>query len=387
MALTNRVAFYNHRVDIAPYTTSTYVMVHGAQSVGLNLSFSLSQVFELGQLEIYENVEDLPQVEMTIDKVLDGYCPVYLLCTSTAPNPTLAGRSASRANVQMGIWNETEESATGSVPTIRQVLASGMYVSSVQYNFPVDDNFSESVSLVGNDLFWKNTSGAPASFPNFDTTFLGGDLPRASNGSGGVNRRENIIFSVTNAAAGADSNGVVRDYNCTVLPRDIPGINGSGMNSNDADGFPAAKIQSISVSADFGREDILQLGVKGPFYRFLQVPTEVTTTIEVHSLSGYNASASSFGVYAGAAGVCTDRYNLIDNTIRITTCEGLRLYLGKKNKLTSINDQGGDTGGGNRTTSYSYSNFNGLTVGHLLDVNFNLRPDSGSNGTTYFAPA
>lgn len=389
MAISNRIAFYNHSVNIAPFGSSTYTMVHGAQSAGLNLSFSLNQIFELGQLSIYENVEDLPQVELSLEKVLDGYTPIYLLCTTAAANPTLAGRSSSRANVQMGLWRETDESATGSVPTLRQVLVSGAYVSSVQYSFPVDSPLSESVTLVANDLFWKNTSGAPASFPNFDTTFLGGDSPLASNGSGGVNQRENIIFNVTATGVtelGVDTNGVIRDWNCTVLPRDIPGINGSGMNGNDSDGYPAAKIQSITVNVDFGREDILQLGVKGPFYRFLQVPTEVTTSIDVHNLSGSNVSASSFGVFAGAPGVCTDRYNLLDNTIRITTCEGLRLYLGKKNKLTSINDQGGDTGGGNRTTTYSYSNFNDFTVGHYNDPNWTLRPQSGSNGVTYFSP-
>lgn len=387
MALHNRISFYNHRIDVAPFGTSTYTMAHGVQSAGLNLSFSLQQVFELGQLSIYENVEDLPQVEMTTEKVLDGYPPVYLLCTTSAANPSLAGRSSSRCNLQMGIWRETDESATGSVPTVRQVLVSGAYVSSVQYSFPVDDSFSESVTLVANDMFWQGSTGALASYPNFDVTFLGNDSPLASAGSGGVNRRENIIFGATSVANGVDSNGVIRDYNCTVLPRDIPGINTSGMNPNDADGFPAAKIQSITVNVDFGREDILQLGVKGPFYRFLQVPTEVTTSIDVHNLSGSNVSASSFGVYAGTAGVCTDRYNLIDNTIRVTTCEGLRLYLGKKNKLTSINDQGGDTGGGNRSTTYSYSNFNDFTVGHFNDPAWTLRPQSGSNGTSYFAVA
>jgi hypothetical protein len=365
-------------------------MAHGMQSVGINTSFTLEQIFEMGQLEVYENVEDLPQIEVNTEKVLDGYCPVYLLATTAATNPTLAGRSAARSNLQMGIWNETEEIASGSVPSVRQVLISGCYVSSVQYNFPVDASFSESVGFVANDIFWNNSSGAPASFPAFDTSFVGVDIPRAAGGSGGVNRRENIIFNASATGVtelSVDSNGAIRDWNCTVLPKDIPGINLSGMNPNGSDGFPVARIQSITVNVDFGREDILQLGVKGPFYRFLQVPTEVTTSIDVHSTSGNNTSASSFGVYAGTAGVCQDRYNLVSNTIRITTCEGLRLYLGKQNKLTSINDQGGDTGGGNRTTTYAYSTFNKFTVGHYNDLANSLRPQSGSNGLTYFAEA
>ena len=41
---------------------------------------------------------------------------------------------------------------------------------------------------------------------------------------------------------------------------------------------------------------------------------------------------------------------------------GTILDLGVKNKLSSVSYSGGDTGGGNVTVSYSYSNFNVLTV-------------------------
>lgn len=379
----NRTAYFSHRLDIAPFSTNVYTMGHGVQNVGLNLSFSLSQVFELGQLSIYENREDLPQVEVTAEKVLDGWCPLYLLSTSTASAPDLAGRSAARANLMVGIWQETTSTATGSVPQVRTCMASGTYISSVAYNFPVDDNFSESVTWVGNDLFWSDSSGAPvkAQFPAFDNTFLGSDRPFSSNGSGGVNRRENIIM--TNAAAASfDSNGAQRNMDVSVFPRDIPGISSSGLNPLDIDGFPTAKLQSISVSVDFGREEILQLGVRGPYYRFLQTPTEVTCSIDVLATSGVGVSATQAGIYQGAAGTCTYRYNLVDNTIRVATCEGLRLYLGKSNKLTSVNDQGGGTDGGNRTTTFSYSNFNDFTVCHYGDVAVGLRPTAA-----YLAPA
>lgn len=386
----NRTAYFSSRLDIAPFTTNVYTMGKGVQSLGLNLSFSLSQVFQLAQLPIYENREDLPQLEVTADKVLDGYCPLYLLSTSTANAPDLAGRSAARCNLMFGIWQETTSNATGSVPQVRTAMASGMYISSVAYNFPVDDNFSESVTWVGNDLFWSDTSGAPtkSQFPAFDNTFIGGDTPFASNGSGGVNRRENILM--TNNATGvtalsADSNGIIRNPDVSVFPRDIPGINRSGLNVADIDGFPTAKLQSISVSVDFGREEILQLGVRGPYYRFLQVPTEVTCSIDVLSTSGVGVSATQVGIYQGAAGTCTYRYNLVNNTIRVAVCEGLRLYLGKQNKLTSVNDQGGDTGGGNRTTTFAYSNFNDFTVMHYNDLATSLRPSEDIK-YTYLAP-
>ena len=55
------------------------VPVHGLQSVGLTTNFNLEQVFELGQLSIYQNVENIPEIEVTLNKVLDGYPLLYVL--------------------------------------------------------------------------------------------------------------------------------------------------------------------------------------------------------------------------------------------------------------------------------------------------------------------
>jgi hypothetical protein len=41
---------------------------------------------------------------------------------------------------------------------------------------------------------------------------------------------------------------------------------------------------------------------------------------------------------------------------------GYMIDLGTKNKLTSVNYTGGDTGGGNATITYSYQTFNYLKV-------------------------
>ena len=47
-------------------------MIHGLQSVGMTTNFNLEQAFELGQIEIYENIEGTPDIEVTLEKVLDG---------------------------------------------------------------------------------------------------------------------------------------------------------------------------------------------------------------------------------------------------------------------------------------------------------------------------
>lgn len=387
----NRVFYSCQRLDIGSFGSATYTFAHGVQSVGMNTNFELQEVFELGQLDLYENVEGIPSVELTAEKVLDGYPLLYHLATRTASDPSLVGRSNERCNAMLGIWADTSNYSTGQL-ALSRCLMSGMYPSSISYSFPVDGNFTESVTFVGNNVVWRNSSGAPvADFPDADPSFVGDDQPLAINGSGGVQRRENFLFSVNGIlSTSADSNGATRGYATTVLPQDIPGINSSGVNPLDSLGYPVAKVQNVNVSVDLGRDELGQLGVRGPFHRFGTFPTEVTSSFEVLTQSGSMVSATEQGVFTGAGGgVCVERYNLKPRTIRIVTCDGTYIYLGKNNKLTSINYNGGDTGGGNVTVTYNYSNFNLFTVAHANDPNAALRPNSGAEGvsTTYLAPA
>ena len=78
-------------------------MVHGLQSVGITTNFNLEQAFELGQIEIYENIEGTPDVEVTLEKVLDGDPLIYHLATTgvdgTPAGSGLAGRSKARSDL------------------------------------------------------------------------------------------------------------------------------------------------------------------------------------------------------------------------------------------------------------------------------------------------
>ena len=79
MATNNRVYYAIQQVGIAAGSrgNNNFTPVHGVQSVGITTTFNLEQVFELGQISIYENVEGTPDVEVTMSKVLDGYIPLY----------------------------------------------------------------------------------------------------------------------------------------------------------------------------------------------------------------------------------------------------------------------------------------------------------------------
>src|SRR5688500_10124111 len=151
-----RVFFACYAVGVAGDGSTTYTPIHGLQSVGITTTFNLEQVFEIGQLNIYENIEGIPDIEVTLEKVLDGYPPIYTLATKQGTSATLTGRSTARCAIAMSIFGDTSDSASGT--PLREVNMSGLYVSALNYNFPVDGNCTESVTLVGNHKVWKSSS-------------------------------------------------------------------------------------------------------------------------------------------------------------------------------------------------------------------------------------
>jgi hypothetical protein len=56
--------------------------------------------------------------------------------------------------------------------------------------------------------------------------------------------------------------------------------------------------------------------------------------------------------------------------------------LGLKNKLTSISNSGGDTGKGNRTTTYNYTNYNALYIRDQKDIPTTVKTQLLSTGGT-----
>lgn len=333
---------------IAKDGTTSPTVVHGVQNVGISTTFNLEKIFELGQLNIYEQVENLAEIEVTAEKVFDGYPLLYHLSTQNATSSSLLGRSNDRATLMMSIFADTSNAASGSPNS--QVTMSGMYISSLGYSFPLEGNYTESVTWVGNNKTW-----ASGSFTFTGTLFNNADTPlNITSGLGGVQRREDLIYGTSTAY-------LVN----TLLPYGgtdgIPNIGTSGTVVPRSDGFGYnVHVQSINVQASLGRESLLELGRKNPWFRFVSFPVEVTTDIEVLSTYGDYVNATEQGV-DGFGG------NLTDKTIQIVTRDGTKLYLGTKNKLSSVNQTGGDTGGGNVMVTYSYSNANELTIIHPQD--------------------
>jgi hypothetical protein len=359
MPQNNRIFYACQAVAIAPcFTThsdANTVVAHGVQSVGITTNFNLEQAFELGQIQIYENIEGLPDVEVTLEKVLDGYPLLYHLASPEASSANLVGRSKERCCVGLGIYDESKDAVSGAAPV--EVYMSGMYLSSVSYTFPTDGNSTESVTLVGNHKIWSTSSlklltAAQALEIPKDSSGRGVDAPAALvAGSGGIQRREDVLMA-----------------SC-IIPRSVYGVtqvDTAGNNWDAGTSSPKAHIQNCTISTDFGREDILELGRKAPYYRSPNFPIEVTCELEVIAVSGDFVSAYEEG-RPDYANTVNQGNNTAEEKIRIALRDGTFFDLGSKNRLSSVTYGGGDAGGGNATITYSYTNFNDLIIGHNLD--------------------
>jgi hypothetical protein len=322
-----RISFATQAVGVKPVgDTGGYTAVHGAQSVGLTTTFNTERYFELGQSAIYQNIEDIPDVQVVINRFCDGHPLVYHLATEGSTADTLLSRQNQECIVAWSVVPDTFDSVSGVPLAVAE--ASGLLVSSYGVTIATDGPATEDLTLAGNDLQWSaggaTIYGTAFTGEIFDNT----DTPLNISESGGLQTRERVVFS------GQD--------NVTLLPAEIPGITSSGTNEQTAGDY-AAHVQSVSISTDLGREDILELGRKAPYFK---------STIEVISLSGSYINAKE------------DQDNTSDQTIKIVLKDGTIIDLGTRNRLQSVEESGGDTSGGNRTLSFNYQTANQMTVTH-----------------------
>lgn len=350
--------------------SSTRSIVYGAQDVSVSTNYNLTQIFELGQLEIYQSIEELPDVEITLNKIFDGRPLIWHLATKgrtgdLPSSPTLAGRSNQKTILDLALFPDTQDAAEGTPDAIMQ--SSGLFPRTLNYNLGVDGAFTESLTLVGNDKIYSTDtsilnptdSGRAAGL-----SFAGAFSSSSTDSPSGIERKEALIFTATGTSinAGNDVNGTTANPDLTILPPEVDGISTNGENEKTGADFNA-HIQSIAISTDLGREELNELGRRGPYHRYATFPVEVTCSIEAISTKGDSVSATEGGIFSTSTSQCADGgSNLKDRTIRLATCGGVRIYLGAKNRLSSVDFGGGSTDGGNDTNTYNFTNFNILTV-------------------------
>lgn len=344
MPANNRIYWAHQAAGLAPLGSTTYTPIRGLQTCGIDLSFGLEDIIQIGMIDAYEIKEDVPEVSVTLEKILDGHPLIYHLATPGVTNPDFAARQNQRCSLSLSVFGDTNNSASGT--PLKELQCSGLYYSSVSYSFPADGNFTESCTLAGNNLAIKTSS-----FDFTGTLFDNTEVPLATtSGYGGIQRRQNLIWASDETAL--DDNNQVAATDATILPPDVEGISASGTNDKTNDVY-GAHVTNINVSIDVGREGINELGRLGPYFRYATVPAEVTTEIEFISTSVHSIEADENAAT-----------NLTNRSIRIKTEEGTFINLGTKNKLTRVSVNGGGTDGSNQTVSLTYRNVNGFSVDH-----------------------
>lgn len=302
-----RIFYASHAVEVNGTT------VPGAQSVGVNTNFNLEQVFQLGRIAVYDNLSVDPEVEVTINKALDGRRLIWSLARGNN-NARLDTSANDKSDIQVGVGDDINPVLAANTSTITMT---GCFVNSLNYTFPVEGNFTEEVTFVGSH---KSAQGAVAA--------PGGTTP-APAPNGHVLRRQNVMMG------------------SSTLPAAVAG----------------KRLSSVSISTSFNREKMFTLGQFSPFHRFVNFPIEVTITFDVIAQNiGNHASLLFDTINAECTGRTDTRERIFIQLCKSDASTAYTFDLGSGCSLQSVNYSGGDTGGGNVTETYTYISYNELTV-------------------------
>lgn len=289
----------SNRIFYAVQNVNMNGIEDGFQSVSINASVDFEQVFALGNLDVYENIEGVPSVEFSVERAYpqSGANTMWASFDPSSNTGTTQAASTARPTLQMMVADDNVQPYAG----VGFCKSTGCYVSSWSCNFPIDGFATESVTLVSNDLQWGQGSAAIAGTPTGNALF-----------TDKVIRRKDLTEQA------------------------------------------GQRLQSVSFSADIGREDLFELGKKAPYFRAATFPIETTSDWE------YLDTASQSGPAAGSR-LNMDSASEADITSDVTvTFNGVSIGGGAR--LNATNYSGGDAGGGNATVTYSYIAYNFLNT-------------------------
>lgn len=327
MATNKRIFYATQGVKLSPVlsdgTVDNALIPGGIQTVGISTNFNLERVFQLGQLELYDTVENNPEVQVTLNKVFDGTRPLFLITmggTSTVASGSLVEFQNNRVNLDLFVHQDTNQGTTGNA--LSKVSCTGLFASSFSYTFPTDGNMTEEVTLVGNTKTWSTNPGD------------GSQVFSSNVNAKGLARRWKIDLS----------------ENGSVFP--------TGSGAIPFDPTNPTPFSNISVNFDLGREAVYSLGSYVPYLRFVNFPLEITTEITSIAQDGdfLNIDEDTYSCESSTTATVDKRIKLV--ICGNTSDDKLTIDLGDKNKLQSVNYTGGDTGGGNVAISYSFSTNN-----------------------------
>ena len=280
--------------------------VEGAQSVGISINYNLEQAFQLGRLAIYDNMVTDGEVTVTASKNLDG-------------NPTMFGLmgggnvgSYGSTQVDIVVASNTSEADT-ALNTGAQTCTTmtGCYLSSLSYTFPVDGFATEEISWITDN---KSTAGT------------------------------------VSAPSASSAENVYRHH-----------VSWSGVHESD-------NVTNIAISTDLGREAMFKLGQFRPYHRFANFPFEVTVEFTIA-----NTAVNTTVVDLTGVDCTTDGSLPGTQTIYVYVCDSNQdsasvgyTFTMAGCRLSAVSQDGGDTGGGNASTTFTYTTYNSLSVAESL---------------------
>jgi len=280
--------------------------VEGAQSVGISINYSLEQAFQLGRLAVYDNIVTDGEVTITASKNLDGNSTMFGLMGGGNVG------SYGDTRVPIVVASNTDESAL-ALETGSQTVTTmtGCYLSSLSYTFPSDGFATEEISWITDNKSTEGTVNPPT-------------------------------------ATAADN--AYRHH-----------VSWSGVHESE-------NVTNISISTDLGREAMFKLGNFRPYHRFANFPFEVTVEFTVANTTVDTSVVNLDGV------TCTGLGDLpSQQTITVYVCDSNQdsadpgyTFTMSGCRLSAVAQDGGDTGGGNASTTYTYTTYNTLDVAESL---------------------
>ena len=333
-----------------------YTFIRGIQSASDSFDLPAEYLLEWGQVGLYEAHDGIADVTFNAEKLIDGGVPLYLVATQGSTAASLTARSEKRSVLAVGIYPSDADYVSGT-PT-RVIEYSGQQVTNISYNFNTDGPFNESIAFLGNYAKWTAAGATYGTIPA-NPTSSGADVPPAlTSCSGGIQFKENFLFTGTYPS---------------LLPTFVPGITSSGTMTM-SNSCPTVPVQSITVSCDLSRDTVPQLGCKTPYARLAQFPVDVTSEISILSQSGHGLEITE----TGATLVGCEYTNAPSSRLRFCTESGLVIDLGSQNKLTSVTQTYGDTGGSNANYTLSFTNKSVMSVFHPNDPSTGIAAYAGS---------
>lgn len=349
----------------AGYGTASLTLLGGVQSVGFSSSVEFEQIFELGHLQIFENIEGSPTCEMTIEAVL-GMGATSLFEQFTATTEATPGANAETRNYGINMSNFASDrgcSVRLSVHGDGDIMTNQSTTQEYSiYGFQID-GFTSSYSISA------QTDGAVTE----SLGIAGVNLSHIPSGAANVARQVTPGFS--------NPKGTFRRQDCSFLYRELE----NGVVDPNTSTKYYNRVQSASINIDVGREDLLEMGRKGPYIRYASFPVEVTCDVEYNvdrgldtvdggrfqsnqAIQGIDSDSNCEinppeGYVLGIEGSrrhnptgCSDAGNETGGTMYrfLAAISGA--------KLQSQSWSGGDTGGGVVTVSESYTAFNAARV-------------------------